>query len=271
MTVVCADRFRLDGGAMFGVVPKALWQKKAEPDEQNRIPMACNCLLLRRKERVILIDAGMGDKWNQKLREIYCTDEFPTPSLVKSLSGLGVAPEDVTDVIITHLHFDHAGGLTRENSDGAIVPTFPMARHWVQSQHLDWARSPTEKDRGSFPAENIDPLAKAGLFQLTRGTEELFSGLSVHPLFGHTQSMQAVLIDGLQPVFYAADLLPTTAHLHIPYIMAYDNEPMRTLAEKKHYLGRALKENWLVAFEHDAKTQLGPIDRFQGRYRLGNF
>lgn len=270
LDTICSSRFRLDGGAMFGVVPKTLWQRSIEPDDLNRIPLACNCLLLRREERIILIDSGMGDKWNEKLRDIYCTEEFPTPTIVESLAKLGIQPEAVTDVIVTHLHFDHSGGLTRAKPDGSLEPTFLQARHWIQSQHLDWALKPSEKDRGSFPLENIEPIVQADLFCLTRGTEELFTGLSVHLLNGHTKAMQAVLIDGDRPLFYPADLVPTTAHLHLPYIMAYDNHPLQTLEEKKFFLDQAVEHDWLLSFEHDADINLASIERFQGRYRVGN-
>ena len=256
---------------MFGVVPKALWQKSCPADPENRIAMGCQSLVLRRENRVILIDAGLGDKWDPKSRQIYAIEESNTARspLIESLATLKIEARDVTDVIITHLHFDHAGGLTYFDQEGGLACTFPNARHWVQAEHLDWARSPTEKDRGSFPSENIEPIAQADLFSLCRGEEELFSGLSLMKLNGHTRAMQAVLIDGESPLLFPADLLPMKAHLHLPFIMAYDIEPLTTLREKKQILARAVKENWLLYLEHEPEQALGRVEMFGGKYRLG--
>lgn len=232
--------------------------------------MGCQCLLLRKEQRVILVDAGMGNKWDAKGRQIYALEESSDDPLRDALAAHGVRLEQVTDVVVTHLHFDHAGGLTRYHQEsGRLTPTFPNARHWVQAAHLDWARSPTEKDRGSFPSENIEPLVKGDLFHLVRGQESLFSGLEVIPLFGHTHAMQAVLLTGERLVFYPADLLPMIAHLHLPYIMAYDIAPLTTLQEKKRLLARALTEGWELIFEHEPYETRGRVEMFQGKYRLG--
>lgn len=265
------DRFRLDGGAMFGVVPKVLWERSCPPDEKNRIGMGCQSLVLRKDDRVILVDAGMGDKWSEKERSIYAISPSPGPRapVLEALATLGLGADDITDVLVTHLHFDHAGGLTYRTETGALKPTFGSARHWIQAAHLDWARSPTEKDRGSFPSENIEPLVEHDLFSLTRGEEELFSGITVVPFDGHTRAMQGVLIDGERPLFYPADLLPMKAHLHLPYIMAYDIEPLTTLKEKKQMLARALEGEWLLFLEHEAEPTWGQVERFNGKYCLG--
>jgi glyoxylase-like metal-dependent hydrolase (beta-lactamase superfamily II) len=255
---------------MFGIVPKPLWERSCPADSKNRIAMGCQCLLLRKEGRVILVDAGMGTKWEPKGRDIYALEADAPDPLEHALAQRGLTLGQVTDVIITHLHFDHAGGLTRrEPESGALVPTFPQARHWVQSAHLDWARSPTEKDRGSFPAENLDPLAQHDLFHLIRGQQSLIAGLEVIPLFGHTHAMQAVLVQGDPPIFYPADLLPMAAHLHLPFIMAYDIAPLVTLEEKKRMLQRAVKEGWQLIFEHEPSETRGPVEMFQGKYRLG--
>ena len=267
---ICVDRFRLDGGAMFGVVPKPLWERACPPDEKNRIALGCQSLVLRHQDRVVLIDAGLGTKLSEKSRTIHDLQEAgPTGALVASLNSIGLAPKDVTDVIITHLHFDHAGDLTYLDAEGALTPTFPTARHWVQAEHLDWARSPIEQDRGSFPAENIEPLVKGDLFSLTRGEEQLFSGLTVLPFHGHTRAMQGVLIDGDPAIFYPADLLPMSAHLLIPYVMAYDIEPLTTLVEKKRMLAEAAREGWTLFLEHEPDETFGRIEMFEGRYRWG--
>lgn len=264
------DRFKLDGGAMFGVVPKTLWEKSCPADSKNRIEMGCQSILLRRPGQVILVDAGLGNKWDQKGRDIYAIEESPDHDspLAGALAAHAITPQDVTDVIVTHLHFDHAGGLTYREGD-QLHCTFPNATHWVQAAHLDWARSPSEKDRGSFPSENIEPLVQADLFGLVRGEEQLFSGISVVPLHGHTKAMQAVLVAGDRSLFFPADLLPMSAHVHLPYIMAYDVEPLTTLKEKKQILSRAVKEGWLVTFEHEPEQTLGVIEMFGGKYRLG--
>ena len=267
---ICVDRFRLDGGAMFGVVPKPLWERACRADEKNRIAMGCQSLVLRHQDRVVLIDTGLGTKLSEKSRAIHdLQDESPQGALATSLKSLDLTPEDVTDIIITHLHFDHAGGLTRFDAEGTLTPTFPYARHWVQAEHLDWARSPVEQDRGSFPAENIEPLVERDLFSLTRGEEQLFSGIAVLPFDGHTKAMQGVLIDGDPAIFYPADLLPMSAHLHIPYVMAYDIDPLTTLGEKKRMLAQAAREGWTLFLEHEPDETFGRIEMFGGRYRWG--
>ena len=267
---ICVDRFRLDGGAMFGVVPKPLWERACPADGKNRIAMGCQSLILRHQGRVVLIDAGLGTKLSEKSRTIHDLQESSAQgALIASLESIGLSPKDITDVIITHLHFDHAGGLTYLDAKGTLTPTFPNARHWVQAEHLDWARSPVEQDRGSFPTENIEPLVRDGLFSLTRGEEQLFSGVTVLPFHGHTRAMQGVLVDGDPPIFYPADLLPMSAHLHVPYVMAYDIEPLTTLVEKKRMLAEAAREGWTLFLEHEPNETFGRIEMFGGRYRWG--
>lgn len=265
--VLTLERFRLDGGAMFGVVPKPLWERSCPADDRNRIAMGCQVLLLREGRRTVLIDAGMGTKWDARGRDIYALEASPDP-LREALARHGLQPRDITDVIITHFHFDHAGGLT-EWRDGKLVPTFEQARHWVQEDHLTWALSPTEKDRGSFPSENIQPLIQADQIEVVRGQQILFRGLEVYPLHGHTRAMQAVLLEGDSPTFFPADLVPMSAHLHLPYLMAYDIAPLVTLEEKKRFLARAVSEGWRLVFEHEPLETWGTVEMFQGKYRLG--
>lgn len=254
---------------MFGVVPKGVWQRDIPCDNRNRIAMGCQSLLLQREGRCILIDAGLGTKLSEESRESYATEEDPPEGLSGSLQRLGLSAAEITDVIITHLHFDHAGGLTYKDQEEKLRPTFPNARHWIQAQHLDWARSDAEKQRGSFPAENIEPLAAADLFSLVRGEQELFRDLSLLVLHGHTKAMQAVLINGERPLFFATDLLPTRAHLRSSCVMAYDIEPLKTLREKQRYLELAADNGWLVYLQHEPSATWGPIERFRGDYRLG--
>ncbi|MCX7930345.1 MAG: MBL fold metallo-hydrolase [Chlorobi bacterium] len=266
--IIDVGRFGLDGGAMFGVVPKPLWSKAYHPgDAVNRIPMATRLLLLEWDDRRLLVDTGNGTKLSSKLREIYAVSPL-YPPLEHVLADAGIPPETITDVLLTHLHFDHAGGATRMN-DGNIIPTFPNARYYVQADQLAWARNPTEKDRASFMPENYEPLADAGLLDTVEGSVHLTPELSVHPLFGHTQAMQVLLLqtdDGT--LFYPADLLPTHAHVPIPYVMGYDNYPLTTIREKKQWLERAAREGWIVVFEHDAFVAAGTIAHTDKGYAL---
>ena len=257
-------RFGLDGGAMFGVVPKSLWERAYNPaDMRNRIPMAAKVLLLVSSERTVLVDTGNCPWMTEKLKDIYDIrfDEF---SLDDSLRQHGLNASDVTDVVLTHLHFDHVGGAALENGD----PRFPNARYYVQGRQLDWARKPTEKDRASFMREMYEPLVNAGIVDLLDGEGEVLPGIHVSPVHGHTQAMQTVRVtDGQTTLFFPADLMPTSAHISIPYGMAYDNYPLTTIEEKRKMLPTIVDEQWIVVFEHDAlrdaarlsMTDKGPV------------
>ncbi len=256
--IVETCRFALDGGAMFGVVPKNLWAK-AYPhvDEQNRIAMAARALLIRGDGRTIVVDAGCGTKMGEKLEAIYGVDHS-VYTLDAGLARHGVSLGDVTHFIYTHLHFDHAGGSTRTGADGVTVPTFPNARHYVQRDHLMWAETPTDKDRASFMPENWTPVAERGLLEQLDGDGELFPGLELRTVHGHTRAMQLVIVHGEAApdvpggLIYCADLMPTSAHLPVPYVMGYDNFPLTTIDEKKRIIPEAYERGWLLAFEHDA-------------------
>ncbi len=260
--IVETCRFALDGGAMFGVVPKNLWSR-AYPhvDDQNRIAMAARALLIRGEGRIIVVDAGCGRKMGEKLESIYALDHS-LYDLEPELARRGIGREDVTHFIYTHLHFDHAGGSTLLDDAGAPLPTFPNARHYVQSAQLAWARNPTDKDRASFMPENWEPVAERGLLEELEGEGEIVPGIEVRIVNGHTQGMQLVVVrnddaaDGAPGgLIYCADLMPTTAHISYPYIMGYDNFPLTTLEEKKRIIPEAYERGWLLAFEHDAFTQ----------------
>ncbi|MDQ1267100.1 MAG: hypothetical protein QG635_2253 [Bacteroidota bacterium] len=244
--------FRLDGGAMFGVVPKTLWSKAYNPgDELNRIPLAARPLLIIGEGRNILIDTGIGTKLNEKLQKIYAIDTSKL-DMSLALNGYGIEPEDITDVIFTHLHFDHCGGATIKNN-GKIKPTFPNAKYYVQKTQLRWAMHPTEKDRASFFPENFEPLAADGILTTLDGAEELFPGISLIPLRGHTEGMQIVKIsDGKDTLLYCADLCPTSAHIPLAYGLGYDNNPLVTLEEKRTLIPQVYEEHWTLCFEHDA-------------------
>lgn len=254
--------FALDGGAMFGVVPKTLWTKAYHPgDEFNRIDMTSRSLLIRGNGKTILIDTGCGHKMPEKLESIYRVD-YSRASVAQSLTSFGITPEDITDVILTHLHFDHVGGATKKMESGEIVPVFPNAIYHVQEEQLQWAKAPTDKDRASFMPENWDPLIADGILNILQGDGELFTGIHLERVYGHTQGLQMIhLFDDAQHIVFPADLIPTKAHIPVPYVMGYDNFPLTSMKEKEHLLSRAVEQNWILCFEHDAFTPAGTVKR----------
>jgi glyoxylase-like metal-dependent hydrolase (beta-lactamase superfamily II) len=247
-------RFALDGGAMFGVVPKPLWKKTNPPDEKNRIELAARALLIIGNGRKILVDVGNGSKYNDKLTSIYKLDTTRY-DIVSSLKKHNLVLADITDVILTHLHFDHAGGSTF-NDNGEVVPTFPKATYYVQREHWNAAMHPTERDRASFFKDDYMPLKQSGVLEFTDGEDEIFPGISVRIVNGHTTALQCpVVTDGTTTLFYCADLMPTASHVNLPWIMAYDLRPLVTLEEKRRILNQAADENWIFFFEHDPVTE----------------
>jgi len=242
--------FRLDGGSMFGVVPKVLWSRTNPSDEQNRIAMTMRVLLIEGEGRKILVDTGIGHKEKDSFLEMYAVD-FTRNTLESSLAARGVKPEEITDVILTHLHFDHSGGSTRLEN-GQAVPVFPKARYHVQRRHFEYALNATERDHASFLPHNYLPLREAGLLEVVDGEMELFPGIHVLVADGHTPAMQTVKVQhGDQVLWFAADILPMSAHVPLPYVMGYDLFPLTTLAEKKRWLPQALDEKWVIVYEHD--------------------
>jgi len=253
--IVCAGRFALDGGAMFGVVPKVLWSRVTTADDRNRIPLAMNCLLIRNGRDVVLVDSGMGGAWSEKERDIYALDD--APGLEHELGELGVGVDDVTILLNTHLHFDHAGGNTVEKG-GTLVPRFPSARYVVQAGELAWAQRPTPRDRASFVPGTFMPVLEAGRFDPVEGDVEIVPGVSVRRVPGHTPNIQAVLVDsGGETLFYPSDLIPTAAHVPLPWVMAYDLEPLRTVENKTAVLGEAARKGWIVVLEHEPHSPVG--------------
>ena len=257
--LVEAGRLGLDGGAMFGIVPKPLWERHVAADERNRISLAMRCLLLRGHGRVVLVDTGMGHKADAAFREIYAVDHGHS-ALVPGLAALGVQPGDVTDVLLTHLHFDHGGGATERDADGALRLVFPHAAHHVQRRHWEWAHA-SPRESASFLPENLDPLAASGRLVLHDGPGEIVPDVEVVLVDGHTRAQQLPLIHGPEgTLFYPADLVPTAAHVPLLWGMAYDIEPLVTIAEKERLLGRAAAEGWLLVFEHDAATATARVE-----------
>lgn len=244
--------FRLDGGAMFGMIPKALWQRAYDPgDEFNRIPMAIRLMLITDGNRKILVDTGNGTKLPDKFCDIYGIDKKDA-DIEAAIARLGLSTDDITDVILTHLHFDHAGGATVLR-DGKAVPTFRNATYYVQKEQFDWAVNPSVKDRASYMPHNYLPLKEHNQLKLIEGRFELFPGIEVIPVHGHTDAMQLVKVRiGKESILYCADLMATAAHVPVHYGMGYDNYPMKVIEEKQAILDEAFKENTILFFEHDA-------------------
>jgi glyoxylase-like metal-dependent hydrolase (beta-lactamase superfamily II) len=243
-------RIALDGGAMYGVVPKVFWEKTNPPDDRNRIILTTRHLVLVSDGRKILIDTGAGENWDEKFAGIYNIDHSSF-NLYSALQGIGISPDEITDVILTHLHFDHTGGSINK-IDGKILPAFPNATYYVQKKHYDWALQPSKKDGASFIKERFVPLHEYGILKLLNEDAGFDDNISFVLCDGHTFSQQLVKIcDGSNTILYCADLLPLHTHIALPYIMAYDLQPLKTIEEKEKILPQAVDENWLLFFEHD--------------------
>ncbi len=242
--------FLLDGGAMFGVVPKILWERKMPADDNNLIPMKARSLLIRGNKRNILVDAGPGSKLSAKMKKIYGIDDYSTDAN-GALSKHGLKIEDITDVIITHLHFDHAGGSTIMR-EGKPVPAFPNAKYYIQKAHFETAVNPGPGESSSFTKNDFVPLKESGVLIMLDGDCVFSDGIEIIVTEGHTKGQQHPLIKGESAsLFFCADLIPTSSHIPSSWHMAYDNYPLTIIKEKEEYLSRALKENWILFFEHD--------------------
>ena len=259
--------FRLDGGAMFGVVPKPLWERHAAPDEKNRIRLGLRPLLVRGRNKTMIIDAGIGDKMDPKSCEIYGIDR--AADLDASLAAAGLTAGDIDIVLASHLHFDHAGGFTTRDASGALRPRFPNARYVVRTAEWEDATHPHERNRASYLPENFVPLMEAGVLDLVPDDAEIMPGVRVVRTGGHTMHHQIVFIEsGGRTAVFAADLMPTAAHVSGPWIMAYDLYPMDTLAFKRSFVRDAIARDYLVFFEHDPVIAAGYIREEKGRTRV---
>lgn len=265
--VVPGGEFRLDGGAMFGVVPRALWQRVAPPDEENRVTLNANCLFVEAAGERILVETGMGDKWTERQRTMYGVSDGPT--LRETLyERTGCRPEDVSVVVNTHLHFDHAGGNTTLDPDGRAVPTFPNARYFVSRAEFEHAESPHERDRASYLPENWLPLAESGQLELKEEKYEVVPGLSLETVTGHSRTMQCVRLErGGGTLYGFADLVPTRAHVPLAWVMGYDLYPVETVEAKRRLLPQAAREGWLCLFYHDPAAPLAHLVEEDGRLR----
>jgi len=260
LDTVSGGRFRLDGGAMFGIVPKPLWNKAAPADELNRIQLATNCVLARCDEATVLIDTGYGTKLSEKEQGHVAAE--PVDVLVASLAACGVSPEKVDVVLFSHLHFDHAGGATRRDPSGAVVPTFPNARFAVGDLEWEDATSGALELQGTYPEENLAPLGESGRLWLLDDGEEVAPGLRVERTGGHTRGHQvAVFSAGGDTAAYLGDLCPTSAHMRRMWCMAYDTHPLVTRIRKPEVLSRAVDGNWLILWDHDPAMAAARIAR----------
>ena len=244
--------FKLDGGAMFGVVPKALWNKMQPADEYNLCNWAMRCLLVENEGKLILIDNGIGDKQDEKFFKHYYLNG--DQNLFKSIRALGFEPKDITDVLLTHLHFDHCGGSVSWNHNRTSFKTnFPNATYWICDAQWDWAVNSHAREKASFLRDNILPIQESGqLKRFKEGTKDLFPNISLDYLYGHTEAMVAVKLHAPQQSFlYLADLIPSNSHLRLPFIMGYDVRPLKTLLEKQRLLKEAYDSNYVCIFEHD--------------------
>jgi glyoxylase-like metal-dependent hydrolase (beta-lactamase superfamily II) len=264
---VCTDgTYKLDGGAMFGVVPKPLWEKRAAADDQNRILLGLNTLVVRTGKQTVLIETGIGNKQSAKMREIQCNQAL----LPRSLAAAGIRPEEVDVVINTHLHFDHCGWNTTLHESGSVTSTFPNARYFAHRGEVEHGHLQLDRDRISYLAPNYDPLIESGQMTLLDTDEitanpEICPGISVELFPGHTAQLIAVHIEskslngGVQHACYISDLIPTSAHLDPTWVMGYDLDPVETIAQRKRFYQRAIPENWLVLFTHDHETPIARI------------
>jgi len=260
---------RLDGGAMFGVVPKPLWEKRIPADERNRIPLAMRCLLVEAPNALVLIDTGAGNKESEKFASIYGLENAGSPTrLEDAIRAAGHAPEDVDIVLSTHLHFDHAGGNTVRTEEGEVLPAFANAEYVVQRGEFDFAHSLNERIRASYLGPNFDPIPEAR-WRLLEGEEQVTEGIRVERTPGHTPFHQSVFIeDAGDTALFLADVCPTSAHLPLPWIMGYDLEPLVTLESKRGLWERARAESWRLVFEHDPTVPWGRLDPDEGRPAL---
>jgi glyoxylase-like metal-dependent hydrolase (beta-lactamase superfamily II) len=266
LTPLLDGYLRLDGGAMFGVVPKPLWEKRAPADERNRILLGMRPLLVR-GERLLIIDAGAGDTMDPKHAAIYALDR--AENLDVTLARAGVSADAIEIVLASHLHFDHAGGFTSRQADGTLRPRFASARYVMSEGEWEDATHPHERNRASYMSHNFLPLHEAGVIDFTRGDETIMPGVRVRRTGGHTRFHQIVYLEsGGRTAVFTADLMPTTAHIDEPWIMGYDLYPMETLAFKRHFVREAIEREYLIFFEHDPKIAAGYIRETNGKKRV---
>ena len=255
--VVSDGTFRLDGGAMFGTIPKVLWERTNPADDRNRILMGLNCLLIRTPTENILVDTGLGNAYDEKFAFLYGVDKSQT-ELLRSLAAAGIQAADISKVILTHLHFDHGGGNCFQEGNGEFKPTFPNAVYYINQGELAYAKDPDPRSSPSYLPHTWEPLEKRGQVALTSGDEEIASGVTVLPAPGHTPNHQIVTVrSGEMTACFLADLVPTPSHLKTHYVMGFDLDPLTTMKNKEPVLKQARAENWLLIFEHSSDIKAG--------------
>lgn len=259
--IIDTGYFKLDGGAMFGVVPKTLWNKHNPADEKNLCSWAMRCLLIEDGDRLILVDTGLGDKQDDKFFGFY--DLHGDATLIGSIKKAGFSVEDVTDVILTHLHFDHVGGAVKYNTDKSVLlPTFPNATYWSNSSHWAWATNPNPRERASFLKENILPIKESGQLKFIKNEKSPFTNIDFIHVDGHTEQMMLPVIHYKnQKIIYAADLIPSSFHLPLPWVMSYDVRPLLTMQEKENVLKQAAEEKCILLFEHDPAYEAAVVEQ----------
>jgi glyoxylase-like metal-dependent hydrolase (beta-lactamase superfamily II) len=264
LSIVRECTFKLDGGAMYGVVPKPLWEKASPPDESNRVLLTCNLLLIDSGEKLVLVETGMGDRWAERDK-----DRYEIKTLINHASALqsaGYKNEDVDAVIISHLHFDHAGGATRYQGD-ELVPTYPNAKYYVQSGEWELAHKANARAKASYRPDDFLPLQQHGVLQIIDGDHEVIPGVWCRVTGGHTSHHQVVTFESQgKKGIYFADIMPTKHHVSPPWVMGYDHFPLESCDVKADYLKRAVDEEWLVVFDHEPDVPWGYVHLAQGKY-----
>ena len=264
--------FKLDGGAMFGVVPKSIWQRTNPADSNNMCSWAMRCLLIEDGDKLILVDTGIGDKQSEKFFSYYFM--FGDHTLQQSIEALGFSIDDITDVVLTHLHFDHCGGAIERNSSGVLRPFFKYATYWSNQRHWDWAIEPNPREKASFLSENIKPIEESGQLKFVYRSEDyftknIFKGVDFIFADGHTDSQMLPVINYKdQKIVFMADLLPSVGHIPLPYVMGYDTRPLVTLGEKEVFLNKAADEKFILFLEHDFENECCTVKHTEKGVRL---
>jgi len=261
LSIFSDGTYPLDGGAFFGVVPKIMWSRKVQADEKNFVQAGLNSLLIRTGKHTVLVETGIGGKLSDKMIKIY----GQPAQLLRNLAAAGVTPEDIDVVINTHLHFDHCGWNTVRKAD-QVVAAFPRAKYYVQRGEWEYSQKPSERDAISYISDNYNPLIESGQMELIEGSREIVPGIRVEEFPGHTAHMQAVIVESSgKTACYISDLIPTSAHLDVPWVMAFDLFPLDTIASRKRYYARALPEKWLTVFTHDDQVPWGYVEQVDGK------
>ncbi|MBA3334507.1 MAG: MBL fold metallo-hydrolase [Acidobacteria bacterium] len=267
LEIISDTEIRLDGGAMFGVVPRVMWEKVCPPDSLNRVPLAAHCLYVEAGGEKILFETGTGEKLSEKLLQIYGMKR--EKSFAESLyETTGVSADEISIVVNTHLHFDHCGGNTKFNAAGDIIPAFPNARYFIPENELKHAENPTDRDRATYNKDNWEILRETGQMETKPPIYEVVKGITMTEMRGHNAAMQTVRIESGGEILYSfSDLIPMTAHLPLPWIMSYDLYPLETLANKKKLLPLAVQEKWLCWFYHDVEMPLCRLTEVDGKLK----